>query len=192
MNVELVRGSLIEDLIAEVRVARFRDLGRNRKTVLEDLEVKAAVIRHLCGLIPYPYEVSVAGGVGIPSVAVGLQNNGGRLHQGFLGIIGCLFAPGLDLTRGLGSVDSEVSCLEKSRVNNGGGNVEMRGVTVNVGLDGCFGMCSSRVRIKLEVCGKIYEFADLVRARGSTRVLTLTSVAGCKRACEKKESEKET
>ena len=106
--------------------------------LVEKLKVKVSVIFHLCGLVPNPNEISLAGGICIPLVVVRLDDDRGRCLELGSGVARCELTPRLDLAGGLGSVYAKVSCLEYAGLGHRSRNVEVSGITVYVEFNGRF------------------------------------------------------
>ena len=137
-HIELIGLCLVDGSHAGLAVAAGAGIVGDGQTVLQDLQVQVAVGIAVSGLIPNPDQVAVAGRVCIPGRSLRFNDDRGSLSQGILGEAGSCFAIFLDLAGGLRSVDGQETALQHAGGHDRMRNIEMHGISVNIGLDGDF------------------------------------------------------
>ena len=149
MNVQLLRLGLRNGGQRVAAVAIAAGVGGNSQAVLQNFQIQIAVVSHVCGLVPDPNKVTAAGGVCVPLVGIGLQNDRTRLGKGFLGKLGSGLAVFLDFAGGLRGVDGQESCLQHAAGHHRLRHIEMNRVAVNEVFDRYFLLQRRRTHVQL-------------------------------------------
>ena len=177
-NIDLLCFCLLECLGGHFAVALAHIAAGDGQTVLDQLQVQAAVIIGFSGLIPDPNQMTAAGGVHIPLGIVGFHNDGGGILQSFLGEGGGLLAPGLDLAGGLGGVDAEITGLQDTVFADVSGNIKVGGITVDIAAHGDFSLERTGIAVQLGLAHIVHDLQ--LRRFGDLR--GLAPLAACKAA----------
>ncbi len=148
-DVELLQLSLLEGGRGSFAVAVVDRAAGDGQTVLDQLQIQAAVVGGVGVLVPYPHGIAIAGGIRIPLIVVRLDHDLLGAGQLLFGKTGGFFAPLFDLTGRLGGVNTQITCLQHAVTADAGGNKEVGGVTVNVILDGDLLLQGGGVQIQL-------------------------------------------